>query len=43
MCGIGSNQPYGEYLNGSVDDIRFYKRLLTQAEIQTDMNTPISS
>ncbi len=35
---IGSNQPYGEYLNGSVDEIRYYRRLLSVAEIQSDMN-----
>jgi hypothetical protein len=39
---IGSNQPFGEYLNGSVDEVRFYKRLLTSAEVVTDMNTPLS-
>jgi glucose/arabinose dehydrogenase len=40
---IGSNQPFGEYLNGSVDELRFYKRLLSAAEIVTDMNTPIGN
>ncbi len=39
---IGSNQPFGEYLNGSVDEVRFYKRLLTSAEIGSDMNTPLA-
>jgi glutamine amidotransferase PdxT len=39
---IGSNQPFGEYLNGSVDEVRFYKRLLSAAEIQTDMNTALT-
>jgi hypothetical protein len=39
---IASNQPFGEYLNGSVDEVRFYKRLLTQTEVQSDMNTPLS-
>ncbi len=38
---IGSNSPFGEYLNGAVDEVRFYNRLLTAAEIQNDMNTPI--
>ena len=38
---VASNQPYGEYLNGSVDEVRFYRRLLSLAEIQADMNTPI--
>ncbi len=39
---IGSNQAFGEYLNGSVDEVRYYKRLLTLAEVQTDMNTPLT-
>ena len=30
---VGSNEPFGEYLNGSVDEVRFYRRLLTPAEI----------
>ncbi len=34
---IGSNQPFGEYLNGSVDEVRYYRRLLSVAEIQNDM------
>jgi hypothetical protein len=39
---VGSDQPFGEYLNGSVDEVRFYKRLLTAAEVVTDMNTPMA-
>ncbi len=39
---IGSNQPFGEYLNGSVDEVRYYKRLLLQPEIQSDMNSPLA-
>ncbi len=35
---IGSNQPNGEYLNGSVDEVRYYRRLLSLAEVQSDMN-----
>ncbi|HET6994681.1 MAG TPA: Ig-like domain-containing protein, partial [Chitinophagaceae bacterium] len=38
---IGSNQAFGEYLNGSVDEVRYYRRLLTLAEINSDMNTPM--
>jgi hypothetical protein len=38
---IGSNQPFGEYLNGAVDEVRYYNRLLSLTEIQNDMNTPI--
>ncbi|MEI9808764.1 MAG: Ig-like domain-containing protein [Bacteroidota bacterium] len=40
---IGSNQPFGEYLNGSIDEVRFYKRLLTSTEVLTDMNSPIAT
>src|SRR5262249_52543758 len=40
---IGSNQPWGEYINGAIDEVRYYKRLLTPAEITTDMNTPIGN
>ena len=39
---VGSNQPFGEYLNGSVDEVRFYQRLLTGAQVITDMNTPLT-
>src|SRR6185436_11124844 len=38
---VGSNQPFGEYLNGSVDEVRYYKRLLTSTEIVNDMNAPM--
>jgi chitodextrinase len=38
---IGGNQPYGEYFNGLIDEVRVYNRALTQPDIQTDMNTPI--
>ncbi len=40
---IGSDQPFSEYLNGSIDEVRFYKRLLSAAEVQTDMNSPIAN
>jgi hypothetical protein len=38
---IGGNSPYGEYFIGRIDEIRIYNRALSQAEIQTDMNTAI--
>ena len=38
---IGGNQPYGEYFQGLLDEIRVYKRALTPAEIQSDMNTSL--
>jgi fibronectin type 3 domain-containing protein len=38
---IGGNQPYGEYFEGRIDEVRVYNRALTQGEIQADMTTPI--
>ena len=38
---IGGNQPYGEFFNGLIDDVRVYNRALTQTDIQTDMNSPV--
>jgi Concanavalin A-like lectin/glucanases superfamily/Bacterial Ig-like domain/Secretion system C-terminal sorting domain len=40
---MGANQPFGEVLNGSIDEVRVYKRALTLAEVQSDMNTPIAT
>ena len=34
-------QPYGEYFQGLIDEVRVYNRALTQPEIQTDMNAPL--
>ena len=34
-------QPYGEYFQGLIDEVRVYNRALTPAEIQTDMNTSL--
>ena len=39
---IGSSVVWGEFYNGLIDDIRIYNRTLSQAEIQTDMNTPVA-
>ena len=33
----------GYYFNGIIDEIRIYNRALSQAEIQTDMNTPLGA
>jgi hypothetical protein len=30
-----------DQFDGTIDEVRIYNRALTQAEIQTDMNTPI--
>jgi Concanavalin A-like lectin/glucanases superfamily len=38
---IGGNNPYGEYFNGLIDEVRVYNRALTQTDIQTDMNSPV--
>ncbi len=40
---VGSNQAFGEYLTGSVDEVRFYNRLLSTTEVQADMNTPLGT
>jgi chitodextrinase len=39
---IGGNQPYGEYFQGLIDDVRVYNRALTALDIQNDMNTPVT-
>ena len=38
---IGGNLMWGEYFQGSIDDVRVYNRALIVAEIQADMNTPV--
>ena len=40
---IGGNSVWGEYFQGIIDEVRIYNRALSQAEIQSDMNTPIST
>ena len=39
---IGGNTHWGEYFQGRIDDLRIYNTALTQSEIQTDMNTPLT-
>ena len=39
---IGGNTPYGEYFQGQIDEARVYNRALPQAEIQNDMNNPVT-
>jgi concanavalin A-like lectin/glucanase superfamily protein/PASTA domain-containing protein/Big-like domain-containing protein/purple acid phosphatase-like protein/lysyl oxidase len=39
---IGGNTVWGEYFSGELDEIRIYNRALTQAEIQIDMNAPVT-
>jgi hypothetical protein len=39
---LGGNSIRGEYFRGLIDDVRIYNRALTQAEIQSDMNTALT-
>ena len=39
---IGSDAVYGQYFQGVIDEIRIYNRALPVAEIQRDMNTPMT-
>ena len=39
---IGSDPFWGQYFNGMIDDLRIYNTALTQAQIQTDMTTPVA-
>src|SRR6266853_1651574 len=38
---IGGDSIYGQFFQGMIDEVRIYNRALTQAEIQTDMTTPV--
>ena len=38
---IGGNLVWGEYFNGTIDEVRIYNGALSAAQIQTDMNTPV--
>jgi hypothetical protein len=39
---IGGDTLYGQYFQGRIDEIRVYNRALSAAQIQSDMNTPIT-
>ena len=39
---IGGDLAYGQNFQGRIDDVRIYRTALTQAEIQTDMNNPVT-
>ena len=39
---IGGDSLYGQYFAGRIDEVRIYNRALSVAEIQSDMNTPIT-
>jgi hydrogenase maturation factor HypE len=38
---IGGNAIWGEYFQGSIDEVRIYNRALSAGEIQIDMATPV--
>jgi hypothetical protein len=38
---IGGNAVWGEWFAGAIDEVRIYNRAISEAEIQSDMNTPI--
>ena len=38
---IGGLNGGGQYINADIDEVRLYTGALTQAEIQSDMNTPV--
>src|SRR5262249_35191649 len=38
---LGADQNLGQPFAGKIDELRIYNRTLSQAEIQTDMNTPV--
>jgi chitodextrinase len=38
---IGGDSLYGQFFQGTIDEVRIYNVVLTAAEIQTDMNTPV--
>jgi hypothetical protein len=38
---IGGNAIWGEFFQGRIDEVRVYRRALTQSQIQTDMATPV--
>jgi concanavalin A-like lectin/glucanase superfamily protein len=39
---IGGDSIHGQYFPGKIDEIRIYNRALSAAEIQSDMNTPVT-
>jgi hypothetical protein len=38
---ILGGDPWGQYFQGRIDNVRIYNRALSAAEILTDSNTPI--
>jgi hypothetical protein len=40
---IGGDSFYGQHFSGLIDEVRVYNTALTEAQIQADMDTPISA
>ena len=40
---IGGDSLYGQTFSGMIDEVRIYNVALTQAQIQSDMNTPVGA
>ncbi len=40
---IGGDSLYGQYFAGRIDEVRIYNRALSVAEVQSDMNTPVTA
>ena len=40
---IGGNEPYGEYFEGEIDDVRVYDRALDPSELRTEMSKPLGN
>jgi hypothetical protein len=40
---IGGDSFFGQFFQGTIDDVRVYNRALTAAEIQTDMGRPVGA
>jgi len=38
---IGGDSIYGDYFQGTIDEVRIYNQALSPSEIQADMGTPI--
>lgn len=40
---LGGNSLWGQYFKGYMDDVRIYNNALSQAQIQSDMQTPVTA
>ena len=39
---FGGDAIYGQYFAGKIDEVRVYNVALSAAQVQTDMNTPVT-